>query len=149
MRRAASRRTAFAALAAVLMAFSNGQAAAQSKGQDESLGRLFFTQQQRQELDRRRQLNIQEAQPVQPEIRYTLNGQVTRSSGRATTWVNGSALHDLYRSKDPARVPIQPGEGEATVQLKVGETLDRTRSEVTDALSGGSISVNPRPAKQP
>jgi hypothetical protein len=109
----------------------------------ESVGRLFFTPSQRQELDRRRQLNIQEAIVV-TEGRFTLNGQVTRSSGKSTTWVNGAAQHDTYRPADPATVPVRTGENEPSVPLKVGQTLDKAREVVTDGLAGGGIKVERR-----
>ncbi len=111
-----------------------------------ALGRLFFTPQQRQELDRRRQLNIQETVVVQ-ENRMTLNGYVARSTGKTTTWVNGAPVNDLYRSRDPAKVTLQGGEGEASVSLKVGQTLDKARGMITDELGGGRVEVERRPAR--
>jgi len=63
-----------------LLGVATGQVAAQ-----QNLGRLFFTEQQRQDLDRRRQANIQETAVV-VESTVTVNGQVSRSSGRSTTW---------------------------------------------------------------
>jgi len=54
----------------------------------DNLGRLFLTPQQREDLDRRRQANIQEAAVVVQSL-VTVNGQVSRSSGKTTVWVNG------------------------------------------------------------
>src|SRR6195256_4253384 len=68
---------------AFVLGVATGQVAAQ-----ENLGRLFFTEQQRQDLDRRRQANIRETAVV-VESSVTVNGQVSRSSGRSTTWLNG------------------------------------------------------------
>src|SRR2546427_9975596 len=65
-----------------LLALAAGPAAAQG-----ILGRLFFTEQQRQDLDRRRQANIQET-AVGVESFVTVNGQGSRPSGRSTTWIN-------------------------------------------------------------
>jgi hypothetical protein len=110
----------------------------------EGVGRLFFTPSQRQELDRRRQLNIQETVVAVNESRFTLNGQVTRSSGKSTTWVNGAPQHDTYRPADPATVPVRTGENEPSVPLKVGQTLDKAREVVTDGLAGGAIKVERR-----
>ena len=104
----------------------------------EPLGRLFFTPEQRRELDRRRQLNIQEAIVVH-ENRFTVNGQVSRSNGKTTTWINGAPVNDLYRPRDPATIPIRPGEGERSVPVKVGQTLDKARGEILDGLAGGKI----------
>ena len=113
----------------------------------DDLGRLFFTPQQRQDLDRRRAANIQEATAVVQESTLTLQGQVSRSSGRTTTWINGTPLHDAHDSPDPAQVSIRPGEDEPKVELKVGQTLDRVRGETRDDLGGGKIKVDkPRPA---
>ena len=140
----------FHALAAVLAFLFAGVSAAQAPApakEPQALGRLFFTPQQRQELDRRRALNIQEAIVVR-ENRMRLDGYVARSSGKTTTWVNGVPVNDLYRSKDPSQVAIQPGEGEPSVSLKVGQTLDKTRAAITDDLGGGRVGVDPAPARR-
>lgn len=110
----------------------------------EDLGRLFFTPQQRQDLDRRRAANVQEAATVVQESTLTLQGQVSRSGGKTTTWINAVPQHDAYRSFDPARANIQTGEDEPKVELKVGQTFDRVRGETRDGLAGGRIKVNPR-----
>ena len=69
------------------LAWGAGIAAVPHAAADE-LGRLFFTPQQRQDLDHRRERNIQEKEVV-VESSVTVNGKVTRSSGKTTTWVNG------------------------------------------------------------
>jgi hypothetical protein len=123
------------------------QAPAPPSTASQSLGRLFYTPAQRQEMDRRRQLNIQEV-VVLNEGTVTLNGRITRSSGRSTTWVNGVPQHDAYPSADPSVVPVAPAQGEAQVRLKVGQSLDRARRTVSDDLKGGSVSVDrPRGAR--
>jgi hypothetical protein len=132
------RRAARTLLAAALVAGAS-LGPARPAAADE-LGRLFFTPQQRQELDRRRTSNIQEKEEVVIESAVTVNGHVTRSSGKTTTWVNGVAQYDAYSGRDPARVQLQDG------SLKIGQTLDRTRGEVKDGLQGGSVRVNPQAA---
>lgn len=125
------------------------QAQQAAQGQSTSrttLGRLFHTPQQRQELDRRRELNIQEVIVVNEGGTVTLNGQVTRSSGKTTTWVNDAPQHDTYRPRDPSTVPVAPSQGESRVPLKVGQSLDRARGTVSDNLDGGSVTVD-RPAR--
>lgn len=99
------------------------------------LGKLFFTPQQRADLDRRRQTNAVEAAPV-VESSSTVNGLVTRSGGKSTLWVNGVPQDDGYRARGSSRVVLadQPGE------IKVGQTVDRTRGEIRDPLQGGRIS---------
>ena len=118
---------------ALLLGVATGQIAAQ-----ENLGRLFFSEQQRQDLDRRRQANIQETAVV-VESTVTVNGQVSRSSGRSTTWINGVPQANTRRPQDPARVTLPAGEGAPSVTLKIGQTLDKIRGEIRDPAAGGSI----------
>lgn len=107
----------------------------------DSLGRLFFTPQQRQDLDRRRQANAQESAVTAAESQITVNGRVSRSSGRTTTWINGVPQDDTQKSRDPAQVTLPGGEGEPSVKLRVGQTLDKIRGEVKDPIEDGRIAV--------
>jgi len=124
-------RSAFAALCAAASLALPAPVLAQD------LGRLFFTPQERQELDRRRASSVVEQDAPTVESLVTVNGQVTRSSGKTTTWINGVAHDDTYRGRDPARVAVE--RGGSRVPVKVGETLDRSRGTVTDPLGGGEI----------
>jgi hypothetical protein len=117
----------------------------------EELGRLFFTPQQRQDLDRRRATNRveEEVQQVR-EGPLTLEGHVQRSSGKAVTWVNGVPQYDSRAGRDPARVTVVPNEGEPGVNLKIGQIYERTSGEVRDKLNGGVITVGkPSPKNTP
>src|SRR5437867_9720021 len=125
-------------LGALLLALAAAPAAAQ-----EALGRLFFTEQQRQDLDRRRQANIQETAVV-VESFVTVNGQVSRSSGRSTTWINGVPQDNARKPRDPARVTLPGGEGAPSVSLKIGQTLDKVRGEIRDPAVDGRIATPPR-----
>jgi len=118
-----------------LLGVATGQAAAQ-----QNLGRLFFTEQQRQDLDRRRQANIQETAAV-VESTVTVNGQVSRSSGRSTTWINGVPQESARKPLDPARVTLPGGEGAPSVTLKIGQTLDKVRGEIRDPAASGRITT--------
>ena len=120
---------------ALLLGVATGQVAAQ-----ENLGRLFFTEQQRQDLDRRRQANIQETAAV-VESTVTVNGQVSRSSGRSTTWINGVPQENARKPLDPARVTLPGGEGAPSVSLKIGQTLDKIRGEIRDPAVDGRIAT--------
>jgi hypothetical protein len=71
----------------------------------------------------------------------TVNGHVTRSSGKTTTWINGVPQYDTYQGRDADRVAVEAS-GSA-VRIKVGQTLERSRGAVTDSLQGGEIRVNP------
>ena len=118
---------------ALLLGVATGQIAAQ-----ENLGRLFFSEQQRQDLDRRRQANIREAAVV-VESSVTVNGQVSRSSGRSTTWINGVPQESTRKPADPARVTLPGGEGAPSVNLKIGQTLDKVRGQIKDPVAGGIV----------
>jgi hypothetical protein len=121
---------------AILLALAGNSAAAA-----ENLGRLFFTPQQRQDLDRRRQANIQES-AVTVNNSLTVNGQVSRSHGKTTVWINGVPQESTRRPPDPAMVSLPNGQGdtsESSVTVKIGQTLDKVRGQVKDPLEGGRI----------
>jgi hypothetical protein len=129
-----------AALALMLLCLAAPAAA-------EELGRLFFTPQQRQDLDRRRASN--RAEEETPQIRegpLTLEGHVQRSSGRTATWINGVPQYDNHASGDPARVTVVPNQGEPGVRLKIGQTYERTSGTVVDGLAGGEVRIGKEPA---
>jgi len=131
----------FAALALILSCLAAPACA-------EELGRLFFTPQQRQDLDRRRTTNrAEEEAPQIKEGPLTLEGHVQRSSGRTTTWINGAPQYDSHSSRDPARVLVVPNEGEPGVSLKIGQIYERASGEVRDGLNGGEITVG-KPSRQ-
>ena len=132
-----ARRRRLAAVFLVLLVV----AAPRSSGAE--LGRLFFTPQPRQDLDRRRQANIREVAAVVTE-KLTVDGRVARSSGKSTTWINGVPQNDTYAGRDAGRVAVSPGEGEASVPLKVGETWDKASGTVSDGLGGGKVKVDSR-----
>jgi hypothetical protein len=110
------------------------------------LGRLFFTPQQREDMDRRRITNVQETVVVVESV-LTVDGHVSRSAGPATTWINGVPQEDSRPGRDPAQVVIQPTEGEAQVSVKVGQTLDRVRGEVREGFGSGEVRIGGAPRK--
>ena len=103
------------------------------------LGRLFFTPQQRGELDRRRDTNAVEAEVVIENL-VTVNGHVSRSSGKTTTWINGVPQYDAYHGRDAARIAVD--DPSVNSPVKVGETLDRTRGEVRPSIEPGGIEIH-------
>jgi len=138
-----------AALAACVCCVGMLAAAAAPVCAGEELGRLFFTPERRQALDRQRELNLPEKQetPVDPTL--TINGVVTRSSGKRTAWVNGVAQNDREKpggvaitpnAKEPGKVLVRPDEA-PEARAKVGETVNRNTGEATDLLGGGRIDV--------
>jgi hypothetical protein len=123
-------------------------------GPDEpALERLFFTPERRQQLDRQRELNILDRQQVPNDPTLTIDGVVTRSSGRRTAWINGSAQHDddpasgltvTTRRGDPGKVLLEANDAPAA-RARVGETVNRNTGEARDLLNGGQLRVHGRP----
>lgn len=116
----------------------------------EELGRLFFTPERRQTLDRQRQLNIQENQEIAENPTLTVNGVVTRSSGRRTAWINGISQNEnesqsgvtvTPNRRDPGKVVVQTGEL-PLVKAKIGDTVNRNTGDASGLLNGGSIKIN-------
>lgn len=110
----------------------------------EDLGRLFFTPRERQELDRRRLSKAVEAPPAAAPVdasSVTINGHVSQSSGKTTTWINGVPQYDTHKSRQPNQVLLEDG------ALKIGETRDRARGEVSDNLKGGEVRVHRTPPR--
>lgn len=116
----------------------------------ESLGRLFFTPDQRSQLDALRKQRAHrpaletavEAAPAPPEIvRYS--GLVRRSDGRTTVWINDRPVHE--RNKDPdaptaridddgaARIAITRQRD--SIRLKVGQSADLTTGEISESYA--------------
>ncbi|MGB8434644.1 MAG: hypothetical protein WCE38_10325 [Burkholderiales bacterium] len=127
-------------VAALLLAVPSAHAA------DASLGRLFYTPQQRAELDRKRATNAVETEVVVESL-VTVNGRVIRSSGKTTTWINGVPQFDTYEGRDAAHIAIDDNGRDTTVS--VGDTLDRTRGEVRPAVAPGDIEINVNPRNTP
>lgn len=109
----------------------------------EELGRLFFSPGQRQELERRRTLNIQ-ATVVTREDLVNATGVVTRSSGKSTIWLNGRPQDDVRKDQESSRITVELGDGQPPISLKVGETLEMGKGQSKNGLNGGSVSVRPR-----
>ena len=113
----------------------------------DELGRLFFTPEQRAELDARRRARVPDrpAAAVVASPTTKLNGYVKRSTGPSTVWVNGEPLP--AGPGEPARigpkVSIPVGEGGRRATLKPGEEFDRGTGEVRDVIGGGEIAVHP------
>lgn len=120
-----------------------------SASADEELGRLFFTPERRQNLDRQRQLNIQEKQEIPEDPTLTINGVVARSNGKRTVWINGIAQNEKDTHSGVTIKPDRRNPGKVTVQAedspagkaKVGDTVNRNTGESTDLLNGGSITL--------
>ena len=96
--------------------------------QEAPLGRLFFTPQQRATLDRQRLQGPTAS--FDQAASYTLNGEVRRSSGKNTRWVNGEA-----QTVNNAPRGI------------IGDTYHPATGEQQSLLGGGRIVVQPAASK--
>lgn len=137
----------------VLLLAAGAFVAAPSNGED--FGRLFFTPEQRGALDARRKARIPDkpAMVVVESPVTRVDGVVSRGGGKSTTWVNGEpvpqgsqpeGLRILQKPKETGRVIVNIGETNAQVDLKIGQSFDRSTGEVRDSLDGGDVKVNRR-----
>jgi hypothetical protein len=117
---------------------------------EEALGRLFYTPERRQQLDRQREMNTLEKQQVTADPTLTVDGIVTRSSGKRTAWINGSPQHEhettngltvTPRHGDPGKVVIRANDS-PSARARVGETVNRGSGESQDLLQGGRVQVH-------
>ncbi|EXI81861.1 MAG: hypothetical protein AW10_00942 [Candidatus Accumulibacter appositus] len=118
--------------------------------EEQALGRLFFTPERRQQLDYQREMNVLDEQQAPADPTLTIDGIVTRSSGRRTAWVNGQAQHEddfwsgltvTPRHGDPGTVLLEISDAPAA-KARVGQTVNRNSGETTDLLNGGRVRVH-------
>lgn len=120
------------------------------------VGRLFFTPDERGELEKRRfapqpaavriEAPTASSAPVAPPgpLFATLNGHVLRSSGHSATWLNGTPQYDTFRvDADALRLPLAASK--QSVPVKVGQTLEQRSGAKSDLLRGGEIRIHPAP----
>ena len=146
----AARLAAMATGAYLLLGVGCPLAAAADDG--EGLGRLFFTPERRQQLDRQREFNLVDQQQLPAEPTLTIDGIVIRSNGRRTAWVNGSPQNEdepwngltvTPRHGDPGKVLVETGDSPAA-RTRVGQTVNRNTGESIDLLNGGELRVHSR-----
>ncbi|HXZ91617.1 MAG TPA: hypothetical protein VEG36_01935 [Burkholderiales bacterium] len=130
-------------------------AACAAAAQAEELGRLFFTPEQRAQLDERRKAHVPDKPAAvlieSPSTR--LDGYVKRAHGKSTLFVNGEAIPEGVETEGMRVVPdrastdratIFTGDGGRRVPLKVGESLDRGTGAVRDVVDGEVRVVRPK-----
>lgn len=118
------------------------------------IGRLFNTPEQRAALERQRQLDIRETQAMPGET-MQLNGIVRRKGKPSTVWINNQPQTDKTRDapvgvqldpRDPTRARLSSG-GEAPVDLRVGESVNRITQERNDVVAPNAVRVE-KPRKR-
>lgn len=91
--------------------------------QANEIGRLFYTPQQRQQLDSGTAVNS--GSPESERRNYIIvNGVVQKHGGNRTVWINGAAqATEPGNDRNPTTAPVAvPGKPQP-VQLKVGQKL--------------------------
>ena len=87
------------------------------------LGRLFFTPQQRQQLEFHETSSNSSEEGGQRNY-IIVNGVVQKHGGNRTVWINGAAqAAERGNDKTPATVPVTVPGKSRPVQLKVGQRL--------------------------
>lgn len=121
-----------------------GAFASASAPAEEPFGRLFFTPAQRGTLDAGKNIRASRTAKVPDAPRgpreVTLNGVVTRSDGESTVWVNGRALGKrpapgisaTASGADPAAAQVNMGGARKTVQMRVGQRLERNTGKIAE-----------------
>jgi hypothetical protein len=86
------------------------------------LGRLFFTPQQRQQLEFHETNNSEDNAGHRNYI--VVNGIVQKHGGKRTVWINGTAqAAESGSDKAPSTTPVTVPGKSRPVQLKVGQRL--------------------------
>lgn len=111
----------------------------------QSLGRLFFTPEQRAMLDIARQhdqpVTTAEEGEQQPQRQnITVNGMVRRSDGQVTVWVNNKAqqpnqpqgIQVIHDKTNPAGVNLKLPFAGDQVKLKIGQSLDPASGRIEE-----------------
>ena len=136
-----------ACLAAALLMLPNAAGA--------ELGRLFFTQAQRNALDMARKQNIRleigneeterqqngaNAAPLPQTVR--LNGMIQRSDGNNTVWLNdkpitgqNAAGMSFLTNRNDSKVKLQLPDGGRSMDLKVGQTAEINSGTVEESYN--------------
>ena len=125
----------------------------------ETLGRLFFTPDQRAALDAARskktRVNLETEKPEEvaapvPEV-VTYGGLVRRSDGKTTVWLNRRAINEkdkasgaiVGRIRPDGRVTVQSPQTGRNVDLKVGQSAELLSGSVEEGYA------RRRPGSQP
>lgn len=98
------------AILSTLLALSGAQA--------ESLGRLFFTPAQREQMDSQQ---IKQYNAEQPHL--TVNGIVQKNGGLRTVWLNGVAQSSVSAQENSASVTLSLPNKNHPITIKVGEKI--------------------------
>jgi hypothetical protein len=116
---------------------------------EEPIGRLFFTPQERSQLDRLRQSNGGPVDAAGADSRtITVNGLVQRSSGKDAAWINSSARNAHDATAGDVAGSVARAAPAVAVKLPSGRSLSLKAGQTYDPLSGrvSEPYENPSPA---
>lgn len=114
---------------------------------EQTMGRLFFTPEQRARMDVARQqersirIDAEQQENEPPAANITLNGVLTRSDGKTTVWINnkeqsgeqaGSGIA-VRGSGGRGQVSVITPDAKRAVPLKVGQSIDMSSGLVEEA----------------
>ena len=91
-----------------------------SSTQADNLGRLFFTPEQRAQLDYNHARNGTGDDASTSEL--MVNGIVQQHAGTRTIWLNGTSQKSLSQGDPAAEAVLLPGKSQ-TIKIKVGQKL--------------------------
>ncbi len=96
-----------------------------SAAQADELGRLFYTPQQRHQLDSGTAISNSNSNPENLHPNYFIvNGVVQKHGGNRTVWINGNAqAPEPGNDRNPTVAPVTVPGKSLPVQLKVGQKL--------------------------
>ena len=115
---------------------------------EQTMGRLFFTPEQRARMDLARQqersikIETEQQENEPPAANITLNGVITRSDGKSTVWINnkeqigdkaGSGIAVPGRGKPAGQISVIASDAKRSVPLKVGQSIDMSSGQVEEA----------------
>ena len=119
----------------------------------EPLGRLFFTPEQRNQLDVARAqrsratltAEIEEQAPA-PEV-VTYHGLVRRSDGKNTVWMNNRTINDGQttgrlpppRPRSDGSIVLELPQSERKIKLKVGQSVELLSGTIAEPYARSSI----------
>lgn len=118
---------------------------------DTSLGRLFFSPQERAELEALRE-PAAPASPAVSEQAVHLKGLLLRQGQLTTVWLNDAkpiqpaqlnARGSTHAQRSPQLQLRQPGLGAALPPLKVGQTLDLATGQLSEAYQSPRAQSKP------
>lgn len=126
---------------------------------EQTMGRLFFTPEQRARMNvaRQQERSIKIEADTQrdnepPAANITLNGVITRSDGKTTVWINnkeqsgekaGVGIALPGRGKPVGQVSVITSEARRAVPLKVGQSVDVTSGKVEEAYRRSPLRLQP------